>query len=162
MELESDETILFEGHPSWRGTLAFLFRGIAIVLLVAGVVALVGAIADWNWLLLAVLILIVGVVVVTVIGYVLRLFVLYRITSHRLYIRRGVISRHEQATQLRRVQNVNTNQTAFQRLLHVGNVDFDTAGSDDFEFRFLGVADPNLVVAAVHRAQRADESSTPV
>ena len=32
-------------------------------------------------------------------------------------------------------------------------IDFDTAGSDDSEFRFVGISDPSTVVAAVDRAQ---------
>jgi hypothetical protein len=35
----------------------------------------------------------------------------------------------------------------------VGTVDFDTAGTDDSEFRFVGIADPGDVVDAVDRAQ---------
>jgi uncharacterized membrane protein YdbT with pleckstrin-like domain len=52
------------------------------------------------------------------------------------------------------VQNVNTNQTLLQRILSVGTVDFDTAGTDDSEFRFIGIADPGSVVQAVDHAQR--------
>jgi hypothetical protein len=42
----------------------------------------------------------------------------------------------------------------FERLLQVGTVDFDTAGTDDSEFRFVGVGNPEEVVRAVDRAQR--------
>ena len=35
----------------------------------------------------------------------------------------------------------------------VGTVDFDTGGSDDSEFRFVGISEPATVVAAVDRAQ---------
>ena len=38
--------------------------------------------------------------------------------------------------------------------LRVGTVDFDTAGTDDSEFRFVGISDPTGVAAAVDRAQR--------
>ncbi len=44
--------------------------------------------------------------------------------------------------------------------MQVGTVDFDTAGSDDSEFRFVGVADPRDVVRAVDRAQRRAEPET--
>jgi hypothetical protein len=33
-------------------------------------------------------------------------------------------------------------------------VDFDTAGGDDHDFKFSGVAEPGEVVSAVDRAQR--------
>ena len=52
------------------------------------------------------------------------------------------------------MQNVNTSQSLFERILGVGIVDFDTAGTDDSEFRFVGIADPGSVVVAVDRAQR--------
>jgi uncharacterized membrane protein YdbT with pleckstrin-like domain len=52
------------------------------------------------------------------------------------------------------VQNVNTNQSLRERVLRVGTVDFDTAGTDDSEFRFVGISEPAHVVAAVDRAQR--------
>jgi uncharacterized membrane protein YdbT with pleckstrin-like domain len=65
-----------------------------------------------------------------------------------------------QQTRIDRVQNVNTEQSFRERLLRVGTVDFDTAGSDDSEFRFVGIADPGKVVDAVDRAQR-EAAATP-
>jgi membrane protein YdbS with pleckstrin-like domain len=50
------------------------------------------------------------------------------------------------------VQNVNYDQTVLDRMFRVGTVDFDTAGSDDSEFRFEWVNDPDDVVRAVHDA----------
>jgi uncharacterized membrane protein YdbT with pleckstrin-like domain len=79
----------------------------------------------------------------------------YTVTTQRLRIRRGILSRHVQQTQLDRVQNVNTSQSLLDRVLRVGTVDFDTAGTDDSEFTFHGIARPDEVVAAVDRAQRA-------
>ena len=59
-----------------------------------------------------------------------------------------------QQTRIDRVQNVNTEQSLRERILRVGTVDFDTAGSDDSEFRFVGIANPTEVAGAVDRAQR--------
>ena len=47
-----------------------------------------------------------------------------------------------------------------ERLLRVGTVDFDTAGTDDSEFRFVGVSDPNRIAAVVDEAQRQAEGAT--
>jgi hypothetical protein len=41
-----------------------------------------------------------------------------------------------------------------ERMLRVGTLDFDTAGTDDHGFQFEGVANPLQVVEAVDRAQR--------
>jgi uncharacterized membrane protein YdbT with pleckstrin-like domain len=78
----------------------------------------------------------------------------YLVTTQRLYIRRGLLSKRVQQTRIDRVQNVNTEQSLRERLLRVGTVDFDTAGTDGSEFRFVGIADPANVVNAVDRAQR--------
>jgi uncharacterized membrane protein YdbT with pleckstrin-like domain len=50
------------------------------------------------------------------------------------------------------VQNVNTSQGVIQRVLQVGTVDFDTAGTGDADFAFRGVNNPEQVVAAVDKA----------
>jgi uncharacterized membrane protein YdbT with pleckstrin-like domain len=65
-----------------------------------------------------------------------------------------------QQTDVARVQNVNHNQSMLERLLQVGTVDFDTAGTGDSDFRFHGVEDPEEVVAAVDRAQKRDPAAT--
>jgi Bacterial PH domain len=60
---------------------------------------------------------------------------------------------------------VNYRQTVLDRLFRVGNVDFDTAGTDDSEFRFEWVNAPEKVVRAVdkaiHEAGPASRSPTP-
>jgi uncharacterized membrane protein YdbT with pleckstrin-like domain len=62
------------------------------------------------------------------------------------------ISREIQETRLERVQNVNYRQSVYQRLMQIGDVDFDTAATDDYNFVFAGVADPGDVVQSVDRA----------
>jgi uncharacterized membrane protein YdbT with pleckstrin-like domain len=154
MDLESGESIIFEGHPSWRSILGFYVKGLLVVVVLAALVGLASKLIDdevkQSWMGAA---LAAGLVIVFLAGWIKRVFTKYVITSHRLYIRRGIVARREQQTQLSRVQNVNTSQSAFQRLLQVGTVDFDTAAGDDYDFRFEGVEDPQEVVSAVHRAQ---------
>ena len=87
-----------------------------------------------------------------VIGYVRRLFTKYLITNRRLRITRGIVRRNVQETRLDRVQNVNYAQGVVDRLFKVGTVDFDTAGSDDSEFKFEWVNRPEAVVRAVDEA----------
>jgi uncharacterized membrane protein YdbT with pleckstrin-like domain len=70
-----------------------------------------------------------------------------------------MLSKHVQQTSIDRVQNVNTEQSLIDRVLRVGKVDFDTAGTDDSDFTFHGVANPDAVVAAVDRARRSGTSA---
>jgi uncharacterized membrane protein YdbT with pleckstrin-like domain len=157
MDLHPGEQTVFEGHPSWRALLRFYALGVGG----AVAVAVVLAIASGAGLGIAV-----GAVVaagVLVFGFVKRVSTTYLVTTQRLYIRRGVLAKRVQQTRIDRVQNVNTEQSLGERLLRIGTVDFDTAGTDDSEFRFVGIAGPDRVVAAVDRAQRqaADAAAEP-
>lgn len=148
MDLHPGETIVFEGHPSWRGVLSFYVKGLggAVVL---GVIAWLAASVA-----LGVVVFVVVMALVILAGLVKRMATRYIISTERLNIRTGILSKHIQQTSIDRVQNVNTEQRFIDRLLRVGSVDFDTAGTDDSDFTFRGVANPALIVAAVDKAQR--------
>jgi uncharacterized membrane protein YdbT with pleckstrin-like domain len=148
MDLHPGEQVVFEGHPSWRALLSFYIGGVAGAVAVAVVVGLLTSIA------LGVLAAAVLIAAVLAYGLVKRTATMYLVSSQRLYIRRGLLSKRVQQTRIDRVQNVNTDQSLRDRLLRVGTVDFDTAGTDDSEFRFVGIANPATVAAAVDRAQR--------
>ena len=154
MDLHPDETIVFQGHPSWRSTLTFYLKGLLVALGAAGIAALITIATDEiSWATTA-LVGIAVFAVVVLIGFLVRLTTTYTITNQRLRIRKGVFTKNVQQTKLERVQNVNTHQTLLDRLLRVGEVDFDTAGTEDSDFSFRGVSGPERVVTAVERAQR--------
>src|SRR4051812_25750040 len=132
MELHPGEEVVFEGHPSWRALLSYYFPGVAGAVLVGLIAGLIGGAG------LGVLAAVVLVALVLVYGFLRRMATVYMVSSQRLYIRRGVLAKRVQQTRIDRVQNVNTAQTLLQRILRVGKVDFDTAGTDDSEFAFVG------------------------
>jgi uncharacterized membrane protein YdbT with pleckstrin-like domain len=148
MDLHPGEEIVFEGRPVWRSILSFYLTGLvgAIVVGVIVGIAVSTALGIVAWLVLFSLVLLVG--------FIRRIETRYTITNQRLRIQRGLLSKSVQQTRIERVQNVNTHQTVFDRLLRVGKVDFDTAGTDDSDFTFAGVGSPHRVVEAVDRAQR--------
>ncbi len=149
MDLHEGETIIYEGHPSWRSILDFYAKGL-VVALIGGAI---GWVASSMGLGIAIAAVLFGLAVL--IGLLKRIGTTFIITNERLHIRRGLFSKSVQQTLLERVQNVNTSQSFFERVLRVGTVDFDTAGTDDSDFVFDGVGSPAEVVAAVDRAQRA-------
>jgi uncharacterized membrane protein YdbT with pleckstrin-like domain len=157
MDLHLHEAVIFEGHPSWRALLAFYAVGVGGAVAIAVVVALVGRIG------MAILIGAVLVAAVLVVGFAKRMATRYLVTTRRLSIRRGIVARRMQQTRIDRVQNVNTEQSTLERVLRIGTVDFDTAGTDDSEFRFVGIAGPGHVVETVDRTQRkaADRAAAP-
>jgi uncharacterized membrane protein YdbT with pleckstrin-like domain len=148
MDLHPDEEIVFQGHPSWRGVLSFYVYGVLGAVVIGIVVGLIAG------SVLGSIVAVVGIALVIVGGLVKRIATHYVVTTQRLRIRRGIISKRVQQTRIDRVQNVNTSQRFIDRVLRVGTVDFDTAGTDDSDFTFRGIAAPDEVVAAVDRAQR--------
>jgi uncharacterized membrane protein YdbT with pleckstrin-like domain len=155
-KLGPGERILFEGHPSWRAILDFYLKGFAATAVICLLVALgTGTIGDETNSGLVVLLAIAGVGITILVGFVKRIATNYTITNRRLNIKRGIISRTIQETRLERVQNVNFSQSVVQRALQIGNVDFDTAAGDDYNFVFAGVADPAEVVEKVDEATRS-------
>jgi membrane protein YdbS with pleckstrin-like domain len=147
VNLNPGERVIYEGHPSWRTLLGFYLKGIVLAAIVGAIAKLVGASsADVFLIVLAIIALAV------LIGFFRRVATTYTITDRRLNIKRGIVSREIQDTRLERVQNVNYRQTIYQRIMQIGDVDFDTAATDDYNFVFVGVADPGGVVHSVDQA----------
>jgi uncharacterized membrane protein YdbT with pleckstrin-like domain len=147
MELRSGENQLYSGRPSWRALMSFYVGGLIAAALV---LVVLGWLAD-SWALAAVVAAIIAGLTL-VVGYLRRVSTKYLITTQRLRISRGLVRRSVQETRLERVQNVNYEQGVLDRVFKVGNVDFDTAGTDDSEFRFEWVNGPEKVVRAVDEA----------
>ena len=155
MDLHPGEQIVFEGRPVWRAILSFYITGLIGSVVVGVIVALAvstGAGVGAFLVLFAIVVLV---------GFIRRVSTRYTITTQRLRIQRGLLSKHVQQTRIERVQNVNTSQSVVDRILRVGTVDFDTAGTDDSDFTFIGVGSPARVVEAVDRAQREAVVSGP-
>ena len=146
MDLQSGESVIYQGHPSWRAIVGFYLKGI----LAAVVVAIIVGLVDSTGLAIVVGAALVGLTVLA--GLVNRVATVYTITDRRLNIKRGIVARKVQETRLQRVQNVNYNQGVYERIMQIGDVDFDTAGTDDSNFVFAGVAQPEHVVEQVDRA----------
>jgi uncharacterized membrane protein YdbT with pleckstrin-like domain len=147
VETGTGEHVIFEGHPSWRSILGFYLTGLLVAAVAAGITLLI----DSGLLPVVVA---AALVLLVLVGLVKRVSTTYSITNQRLRIRRGIIARKVQQTRLERVQNVNTEQSVLERVLQVGAVDFDTAGTTDSDFSFRGVSQPEKVMAAVDEAQR--------
>ncbi len=154
LNLSPGEQVIFEGHPSWRAILGFYLKGVVIAV-VLGVIAKL-AFGDGE----AFLVILAVLAITVLIGFIKRVATTYTITNRRLNIKRGIIAKEVQETRLERVQNVNYRQSVYQRLMQIGDVDFDTAATDDYNFVFAGVADPADVVHAVDQATGVASAGT--
>jgi uncharacterized membrane protein YdbT with pleckstrin-like domain len=151
--LQPEERVLYQGHPSWRSTLGFYAKGLALTigatLIVAVVTSFSAGGANEG---LVMIVALAGVASTIVAGFVKRMAISYTITDRRLHIRRGIVSRTVQETRLARVRNVNYRQTLLQRLLQIGDVDFETAAGQELDFIFSGIAEPAAVIDKVDEA----------
>ncbi len=150
---EPGEEIFFHGHPSWRSLGLFYAKGLVMVLLagvIAGIVTRITAShVQAGWVSVAVVVVFLALVVI---GQVRRIGTTYSITNQRLTIQTGILSRDVHQTRLERIQNVNSSQSLFERLLRIGTVEFDTAGESQYDFAFRGVSNPAGIVHTVDRA----------
>ncbi len=153
MDLVHDEKILWQGRPSWRAHLSYLAVSIPIALLPVIIAGLLRAndigtgLPYWQWLFISL------ALVVLVIAYnvLQRYATFYVVSTQRLRVRQGILSRREQTARFERVQNVSISQTLLDRMLKVGAVQFDTAGTDqsDSNLNFAGISDPQELVRIV-------------
>ena len=154
LNLSAGEQVIFQGHPSWRAILGFYLKGVLIAVILGAIAKLLDA---SNGVVFLIVLVVLALTVL--IGFVKRVATTYTITNRRLNIKRGIVSREVQETRLERVQNVNYNQSVYQRVMQIGDVDFDTAATDDYNFVFVGVADPSDVVHRVDQATGATHPS---
>jgi uncharacterized membrane protein YdbT with pleckstrin-like domain len=146
VDLQAGESVIYQGHPSWRAILGFYLKGILAALVIAVIVKLVDSTS------LAIVVLVALVAITIVVGFIKRVATVYTITDRRLNIKVGIIARRIQETRLQRVQNVNFTQGVYERLMQIGDVEFTTAGTDESNFIFAGVAQPEQVVQQVEQA----------
>jgi len=158
VDLLSGETVLWKGSPSWRALLLFYIGGTLGALLPLVLWALLDDVMSdgpaVTWFALATLVLL---VIVYVGGWIRRATTRYTITDRRINVRTGLLTRNEVSTTITRVQNVNVHQRIGQRLLGIGDVDWDTAGSDvsDSDLTFRGVENPGDLMRVVDEAIHA-------
>lgn len=151
MELHEGETILFEGHPSWRAALLFFLKGF-------GIGVMIGAILWFAISEVAGVTALVVIAVITVLASVIvRSAIDYKITDERLHIRRGILSKRIHETRLGRVQDVTIEQSFPDRILRIGRAEFETASDEASNFVFEGIANPDQVRQAVDKAHRLAE-----
>lgn len=151
------ERVIFSDHPSWKAILSFYLKGIGIAVLVGFLASLLNL-----GFLKVFLIAFVIIGLTAVLGFVKRWATVYTISDRRLNIKRGVFAREIQETRLERIQNVSFTQSALERALGIGSVDFDTASAGDNNlFVFGGVDRPEEVVTQVDEAIRSSQSETP-
>ena len=148
--LNANETIALDMHPHW-----WYFAEPAWSLLgsiVLGIVVLAKTDEGTNArkvLGVLALILLVGTAIWLIIRYLKWLTTNFVITSNRLIFRQGVIAKSGIEIPLERVNNVNFNQSMFERMLGAGDLLIESGGEDGQQ-RFTDIRRPAQVQNLIH------------
>jgi uncharacterized membrane protein YdbT with pleckstrin-like domain len=159
MKTLDGETIVWQGHPSWKGMIVFYVKWIVVSLIPIAIWAALRAggqhTGAWWFSVIAVL----GIAATLIVGWLRRQTIRYAVTDRRISVATGIVSRSERSTHLDRVQNVAMRQGVLQRLLGIGDVDWDTAGTSegDADFTFRSIDDPSELVHLVEHLHTASE-----
>lgn len=147
-QLNPDETVALDLHPHW-----WFFAEPAAALIASIVAAIVIRIAlDDNaekYLTYVALAAIALTAIWTFVRYLKWITTNFVITSDRIIFRHGVVGKMGIEIPLERVNNVNFNQTAFERLLGAGDLLIESGGEDGQQ-RFTDVRKPQKVQNLVH------------
>ena len=147
--LNSNETIALDMHPHWWyfAEPAFTLAGVIVVAIIDVAKGPKGKAGDaLKYLVIAALV----ITALWLIGRYLKwLTTNFVITSQRLIFRQGVFAKHGIEIPLERVNNVNFNQSVFERMLGAGDLLIESGGEDGQQ-RFTDIRHPDKVQNLVH------------
>jgi uncharacterized membrane protein YdbT with pleckstrin-like domain len=160
--LNANETIALDMHPHW-----WYFAEPAFSLLGAIILSIIVLVkTDNKGLKLVMLALLVITALWLLMRYLKWLTTNFVITSNRLIFRQGLIGKSGIEIPLERVNNVNFNQSVFERILGAGDLLIESGGEDGQQ-RFTDIRHPaqvqNLIHAQMesHYQRRASYVQTP-
>jgi membrane protein YdbS with pleckstrin-like domain len=152
--LNDDERIVFDRHPHW----SFLLGAAAMV--TGGLIVFIAIlIIEWQFAWIGLLVL-----ALTLLGSVGR-FLRWRttefvLTTARLIVRQGILSKHGIEIPLDRIMNISYHQTLLERLLRTGDLVVESAGEDGRQ-TFTDVSDPAQVQNLIYKTAEEDERGIP-
>ena len=146
--LNANETIALDMHPHWWyfsepawSLLGSIVLGIVVLAKAHGTVG-----TALKWLDLALLVITAIWLLIRYLNWLTTNFV---ITSNRLIFRHGIIGKSGIEIPLERVNNVNFNQSVFERILGAGDLLIESGGEDGQQ-RFTDIRHPAQVQNLIH------------
>ncbi len=147
----ASEKDLWAGRISWKEAYPLLALWLLLTL---GVVIAVGVLQSWQytWWILAVA----GVLLVVMLGRHawLVLSTHYKLTTQRLFIRRGVFSQTVDQTELLRVDDVKIKQSLIDRMLNIGTIEMISSDRTDTNLLIRDVESPETIAEHIRRHTR--------
>jgi membrane protein YdbS with pleckstrin-like domain len=79
----------------------------------------------------------------------------YRLTTQRLFIDRGILSRTRDQTELIRIDDVRIRQSLLDRIVGIGQVELISTDATQAAIQLLGIVEPHIVAEHVRNHTRA-------
>lgn len=147
----ASEEDLWEGRASWKSVvpLASLWLLVTLVVTIA-----LGVLTNRTAVLTALAVLMV-VLLLLLFRCAWRIWsASYKISTQRIFIRRGVLTQTVDQTELLRVDDVKTRQTLIERMLGIGCVEVVSSDRTDSRLLLEDILDPNTVAEHIRRNTR--------
>jgi uncharacterized membrane protein YdbT with pleckstrin-like domain len=155
--LNEGETVALDLHPHWWYFSKHILTGIPLFLALIGVFALSGSVqtvAGWAWAILAVI-----WVVWLLIKYFQWQYTHFVVTDDRVIFRTGTLSKHGVEIPLERINNINFDQSVFERLIGAGDLNIESAGREG-QSHFEDVRHPDGVQQEIYRQMEVNAKET--
>jgi uncharacterized membrane protein YdbT with pleckstrin-like domain len=147
----ANEKDLWQGRQSMKTMYPTLVFWLLLVLIVVGFSSYQWAWTGFNWSAIVMVILLILLVSRTLWKIAATS---YRITTQRLFIRRGILSQSVDQTELLRVDDVKMTQSLLERVLGIGSVEISSSDRSDGFLALRGIAEPATVAEHIRRHTR--------
>lgn len=140
---------MLRNHPIWYlSLLALIVVGISYPIYAYSVYES----ESWNYVTIGSILAATGFVWLAI-WWIRVMAVTLILTSKRIILRKGIISKASSEVQYDDVRNIQVDQTMFGRLLGVGNIAISSSGQDDLEVVAKGIPDPEGIAEQIRRRQ---------
>jgi membrane protein YdbS with pleckstrin-like domain/DNA-directed RNA polymerase subunit RPC12/RpoP len=138
--LPGDEKDVFRKRPTWRAFFGRIF--LAVLFAAAGLILALSASASptLKWVI-GLFGLGLGLILFLVV-LVKRYSLLYRLSTQRLFVYRGLISRRIEELELFRVRDIDVLQNFWERIFHYGRMTVYSTDATTPKFEIVGLGDP--------------------
>jgi len=79
----------------------------------------------------------------------------YALTTERVIVSEGIFSEKFRSTTYDKITDLRLNQSVFDKVLNIGTIGIDTAGTDAIEIKFIGVKNPSYIQNKISEMQSA-------
>lgn len=142
----AEEYCLYDGHPSWWSYPRSM--GFVILMLSASLLCLLSGLGFEWWLFLAGL---AGVVATCISLH--RITTTYVVTNRRVELEQGWIGSSTKEVRIQDIRAIDVKQSAWESILGIGSIHFDSSASSGPEVTFVQVRKPHAIKQAIRELQ---------